>query len=124
VGWADKHDAMGIYRSFGWLLKITVDGCIDTLCMPTSIDDLHHSNNELVHAYPNPFKEYITIATMLPGHANSEVTILDPLGNRVISETCSLPVTLNMGSFSPGVYFFTVKDKCKFVGYGKVLKVD
>ena len=45
---------------YGLLLKITPDGCIDTLCT-TAIDDVGDADSIQVIFYPNPFENQITI---------------------------------------------------------------
>jgi hypothetical protein len=53
-----------------------------------------------------------------------DVSILDPLGNLVISANQALPGRLSLSSVPAGVYFYSVVDNNKTIGFGKFLKVE
>jgi len=83
VGWANNFDEEGAYRSFGWLLKITADGCVDTLCTTTSILDQLQDREQKVKVYPNPATDYM-IAEIGENTPNAKyIELFDPVGQLV-----------------------------------------
>lgn len=73
VGYCE-HPTDGVWRSYGWLLKITADGCVDTLCTTTSILDQLERQSKKVVVYPNPTTDYLIFEIDEDIHeANAEI---------------------------------------------------
>jgi hypothetical protein len=58
-----RVEALG--REFGWILKMTPDGCIDTLCITTPVNEPFPDTYQL-SVYPNPASDFISIETQEP----------------------------------------------------------
>lgn len=48
-------------RNYGWIMKVTPDGCFDTLCTTTSILDQINRPKVISSVYPNPASDHVTI---------------------------------------------------------------
>lgn len=59
TGYTDRYCA-DPQRSFGWVMKISKDGCIDTLCVTTGLDIQPYEKDDIV-VYPNPTSGVIYI---------------------------------------------------------------
>ncbi len=109
VGWARKPDELGVDRSFGWLLKITADGCVDTLCTTTSLLDHIDRLQNPVRIYPNPAHDYVTIDAV-PGMKEAARIHFYEITGRIISSRDILPgqTTIDTRSWPQGVYLWKV----------------
>jgi hypothetical protein len=71
----NNRDCVPPYRSYGWVLKVNSNGCLDTLC-----NDLLHVNNLLIRddlengikLFPNPIEDFaiLKLNTELPFNSN------------------------------------------------------
>lgn len=123
VGWANHYDENEAFRSFGWLLKITKDGCVDTLCTTTSLLDQLEKREKKIHVYPNPATDYL-IFEIDESLDVVYVEIYDLSGRRIQYQRLrsgSEVMLLDDGRFSAGMYVWRVVDaRGRQVGAGKV----
>jgi len=84
---------------------------LDKVCTDvtfTSIEDLSvHELSVNYEVYPNPVKDvlHIDYNTSTP----AEFSIYDMLGNRVYDDVLTSSMSLNLSSFEPGIYFYTLR---------------
>ena len=113
VGWADNFDSNNVYRSYGWLVKSTKDGCIDTLCTTTSIDQEFVSNNtNHVKIYPNPATDYITIDMEFNLADDYYFELYNVNGQKVIRKYIDFGASIeDIDYLNPGFYYWKVINK-------------
>ncbi|HLF64000.1 MAG TPA: T9SS type A sorting domain-containing protein [Saprospiraceae bacterium] len=123
VGWANHYDENGVYRSFGWLLKITKDGCVDTLCTTTSLLEQIEKREKKVQVYPNPASDYL-IFEIAEGVDVAHAEIYDLSGRKVQYQQMrsgTRVMMLDDGRYASGMYVWRVVDaKGVQVGTGKI----
>lgn len=110
VGLAYNYDENDDYRSYGWLLKITADGCVDTLCTTTSLLNQLKRRSKNVNVYPVPTTDHL-IFEYDKDLNNVHVEILDLHGHLLQrQEIKSQPtvVILDTYRFLAGIYLWRV----------------
>ncbi len=124
--------AVGHTKSFmyghhhGLILKVTKDGCIDTLCTTVAVDDMLFNEFEHVVVYPNPVTNAVTFE--LPEswrYRDTWVVISDGTGREVFrADFLSQVNTLDISSaLASGLYFYHVIGDGEVVDVGKVVVV-
>jgi hypothetical protein len=94
-GYTDPLNA----KTLGWLIKVTADGCIDTLCTTTALKDIADVNDlPRVKIYPNPTSELLTVEFREPFRGISQFILFDMYGREVYAARLggtrtTLPVT-------------------------------
>ena len=78
----------------------------------------------LVHVYPNPTKESVTIAFDQPISNDGIIEIWSIMGNMLLS--CTIPKSyvkqnINVSSLSSGIYFYIVKVNGDKFSSGKIM---
>ncbi len=104
-------------KQYCWLVKVTNDGCLDTLfCHPLSTTAQPMSQPFQVDIYPVPASSYFNIQSPVEMR---QVTVLDALGKIVLNRhgvgkftTIDLPTAL-----PAGLYFVEIQDV-----YGKLIR--
>jgi hypothetical protein len=98
--------------SRGWLIKITADGCIDTLCMTTSLTDLIVQDAYKFNIYPNPSQGRFTIEADQQSPGDYVFTLYDIYGRLVEQERFDHTATIYApGGTPPGVYAYVIRDE-------------
>jgi hypothetical protein len=123
VGWANNEDEDGVYRSFGWLLKITADGCVDTLCTTTSLLEQLQDKQEHVLVYPNPSTDYL-VFELTTGADVLQAALFDFQGRRL--STMMLRQGANVvpldQTILPGLYLWSVfSEPGQIMDSGKIM---
>lgn len=78
-----------------------------------------------VEIYPNPFRDYFTVTFTDRMPQQATIFLFDNFGRLCIER--SLPAATNVfevGSLSPGIYFYEIWEKGKRLGKGKLLKLE
>lgn len=111
VGWANNYDDNGVYRSFGWLLKITKDGCVDTLCTTISLLDQIKNPEVRVKAYPNPASDYLIVEIHEDIPDAEYIELFDPVGRLVMRTDAHAGVNvLSLQEAIGGLHVWRVSD--------------
>jgi hypothetical protein len=121
AGFAEHPQSNGMWRTYGWLLKITADGCIDTLCTTTSLLDQISNLNNSVKVYPNPARGYLIVD--VDAESNDRYAELYDLHGRMIAHN-SLRAGQNVVLLDaiPGIYVWRVlKKNGQLIGSGKFI---
>lgn len=119
VGGARKYIDSGYKRSYGWILKISPDGCIDTLCTSVSVIDKLAGDANHFNLFPNPSSGLVTIAYngLI---AESTFLLYDSYGRLVYKlELDELTNAIDLSDFGQGYYFWQVisaDQQYKFAG--------
>jgi hypothetical protein len=98
-------------KDWGWLIKISKDGCVDTLnCFPVSrIGDILVKEQPL-KAYPNPTSDFIHLE--LPEDETSTYQIFSLTGKLVVSG--SIPDgEIDVSTLPPGGYVLQIRSKSR-----------
>jgi hypothetical protein len=92
-----------------WLLKVTPDGCLDTLlCLPVGAAEPVVGAAGM-RLYPNPAGQEVWVG--LPeGWPSTLLTINDLNGRAVLHRQMGSTVKLDISALSPGLYFVRVAD--------------
>ena len=88
-----------------WIVKLTQDGCMDTLfCLTSSLQDIPMTK-ELVKIYPNPATDHLYIEG-----SGQEVSIFDLLGKKVLEQKMDATATkISLPKLPSGTYHVVVR---------------
>ena len=99
---------LGVER--GFVIKATKDGCIDTLCTTSTIDEFLADQSKKVKVYPNPTTDYL-IFEIDEDLYDTRVEIFD-LHGRMLQHQKMRPgvqaVMLDEGRYTPGIYVWRI----------------
>jgi hypothetical protein len=106
-------------KDWGWLVKVSKDGCVDTLnCFPmSSVGDF--MKEQQIKVYPNPTSDFIYLD--LPESEQSEYQIIDLSGNLIKSGVVS-DSKISISHLSLGGYVLKVRSK-KGITVKKIIKI-
>ncbi len=107
------------YGTYGFVMKMSPDGCIDTLnCHPVADYEPFVQADELL-VYPNPVQDYVTFAGAIKG----DVVITDLLGREVkrLRMNGLSPLEWSVGDVARGLYVWRLVDDGVVLDVGKVL---
>jgi hypothetical protein len=102
----------GPYGETGFIMKLTRDGCLDTLnCFPVMLQNIDNQVESL-KVYPNPAYESINIELPIKGIRQKRIKITN-LQGQVVMDMKSLDevIDLDISGFSPGFYSVEVLTK-------------
>lgn len=102
-------------RSYGWVLKISKDGCIDTLCVTTDVNI--EPNLPEVIVYPNPTAGLINII----GCDNCEIELCDIAG-RLIQKQQLNNHFFDLSFLHEGAYWLKIKNDDKIIKIEKIIR--
>ncbi len=102
-------------RSYGWVLKISNDGCIDTLCVTTNVNI--EPDHPEVNVYPNPTSG--TIA--MEGCESCEIEIYDMFG-RLVQKQQLNKQSFDLSFLADGAYFLKIINENKIIKIEKMIK--
>jgi hypothetical protein len=121
VGYSYKSS--GFYE--GLILKVSGDGCIDTVCTTTNIEDLIRVENQEMLIYPNPASSsiHILLGNNLTG--SIEIRLYDLMGTLRKSFSVSDSISeLDISSLPNEVYWLVAKSNGKTIATQKFLKLN
>ncbi|MDX1407215.1 MAG: T9SS type A sorting domain-containing protein, partial [Saprospiraceae bacterium] len=123
AGYTQEYVAPG--RLCGWILKVTPDGCVDTLCFTTSTGDIESQKHE-IHVFPNPFSSTITLE--LPAGIHGSILEVSDLSGCVLYtkdvDASTSPINVDLSALPSGLLIYTLRDDNGGVHTGKVVKVE
>ncbi|MEQ1746671.1 MAG: T9SS type A sorting domain-containing protein [Saprospiraceae bacterium] len=106
-------------KDWSWLIKVSKDGCVDTLnCFPVSGIEAVWPEKQ-VKVYPNPASDFIYIE--LPDGGQSEYQIFDLTGSLIMSGFVSNG-KIDVSSLLPGGYMLQIRSKSTLVTK-KIVKI-
>ncbi len=120
VGYSYKSS--GFYE--GLILKVTGDGCIETLCTTTNIEDQIQAERQDILIYPNPATSSIHIHFANQLQNSVEIKLYDNLG--VLRKFFSISGStseLDISSLPNGVYWLVAESNGKAIATQKLLKL-
>ncbi len=112
-------DMDGNSQLYGWIIKVTADGCIDTLCLTTSIP--HDGSKPEIKVFPNPTSGFIHIN--LPNEFNDAVFLLYDLYGQLIKSSVLESDDLYL-DVAPGVYYYLIKNELNEISNGKLVVLE
>ncbi len=110
-----------------WLVKVTPDGCLDTLfCGLVGVGDVVEPVQTplAVLAYPNPTTEYLTLEIPPPLPAAATWTLHAATGQpvrRAVLAAGQTKLSIPLEGLPPGLYFWKAASQGRSVGEGKVV---
>jgi hypothetical protein len=126
VGEAHQYDDKGVYRGYGWLLKITPDGCVEPLCSTQSIFDQLKEKKMSIQVFPNPAKGYVHLAVN-GSEVASYFNLYDRMGiHRLGTRLTTDQKEINLSSVQGGFYVWQICNRNGLtVGQGSlIIKMD
>ncbi len=109
-------------RSYGWVLKISKDGCIDTLCVTTDLNSELLRQN--VTVFPNPCREgtNVILHDYLP--RNATITLYNATGCPALRQPLLTGWnSLDLSHVPPGLYFYEIKEEGRLLKSGMLVRV-
>ena len=125
-GYADPLDD----KTVGWLIKVTADGCIDTLCKTTSLVEQLEPipAPATIHVWPNPARDNFFLK--VPGEPGTryDLSIYNMVGQYILTRQITGGpdnTRVDLKEVPPGTYFFSLREHGSgyVVGNGKVVVV-
>ena len=124
AGYSNVYEPVA--KSWAWLLKVTADGCVDTLCMTTPTEDILLPMSDVV-ASPNPTRGAVTFSFDADMTTDRTLTLYSPDGSQVGRKNVPRgqgSVEMDLSDEVPGLYFYTLESRGRLVGQGKVVRVE
>ncbi len=107
----------------GLILKVSPDGCIDTLCTTTSIEDNLRLLEQKIDAYPNPMQDELNIVLDESLPPDVSVSIYNTMGHLVFSDDIDgHKKTISVADWPVGLYVVQSVSKGSVVASIKVVK--
>jgi hypothetical protein len=107
-----------------WLVKVTTDGCMDTiLCEPiTGIVEQAKKEAAKMKVYPNPASGSVTVE-LPPGAGQGEILLHNLQGGLVLREAFNNddPYLQDLSGQAAGVYFMELRTIGGTIGWAKVI---
>jgi hypothetical protein len=101
-----------------WLVKVTNDGCLDTLWRQTvAAPELPHNKN-IVQVWPNPADDFINVEV---GLSDAEILLYDSQGQAVRQEKLADRAALPSAALPGGFYFLEIRAGRQAVARRKVI---
>jgi hypothetical protein len=123
VVWALRYDRYEPLpaQSFGWLIKVDNDGCVDTLCQTSGLlPELPRAETAHLLVYPNPASTQVTFE--LPEWASPALlNVYDYRGNLVWAREFSSSAVWQTEAIPAGLYFYTLAGEAFGTKSGKVI---
>jgi len=120
VGYSYKSS--GFYE--GLILKVSGDGCIDTLCTTVDIEEILKNKINNAKVYPNPASDHITFDTK-DASEERNVELFNLQGNLMIRQNLSPgsnTIQIDKSVFPEGLYIWRLTDKTgKLINVGKIV---
>lgn len=119
VVWALRFDRFspGPPQSFGWLIKVDNDGCVDTLCQLSTTAPEPLATPLMV--YPNPAQTSVTFEW--PDQSSpAQISIFDMTGSMVWTQPFHQKTVWEVADMPGGVYFYTVSSEGALLTTGKI----
>jgi hypothetical protein len=124
AGYIEDARAWSSTTKYGWLIKVTADGCIDTLCTTTSIEEQIAARQGWQVVFPNPVRDEIRIRLPDEDPLPMTMAVFDMQG-RIVDR---IQVTERQQSFKvdwqPGMYGYQLLHKGAPVYVGKMVKME
>lgn len=100
---------------------ITVDSVLITV-LPTSVNEQHQIEQNLVKVYPNPFSEKTTFEITRWKNQKYVLTIFDLFGSEIIKyEIQNQKTEISIKDLPNGMYFYQMKENKQFISSGKLI---
>lgn len=115
-----------VSKTFAWLIKISADGCVDTLCMTTSTQ-IPRPDLASISVSPNPSMDIVSFDLSELDLTDLTLVIRDLNGQIVRQrriETGSDNVSLDLSDLAASTYIYQLLDKTRTVARGKLVKVE
>ncbi|MEP6795969.1 MAG: T9SS type A sorting domain-containing protein [Saprospiraceae bacterium] len=121
VGYTYKSS--GFYE--GLILKVSGDGCIDTICTTTAIEDLFKMQKQKILLYPNPARDELNIQFSDEIPKNTFVSIYDIYGRELKSSHFYVAKNnIDLSSLPNGLYILNISDGNHLIATRKFIKQE
>ncbi|MBK9983622.1 MAG: T9SS type A sorting domain-containing protein [Saprospiraceae bacterium] len=108
------------HREFGWLLKVSTDGCFTKLCQTASDKDIPAV--DAFKIYPNPVHDYFEVEK--PDRYSGSKLIIWDLYGRIVEKADLTESTTKIDCKLPtGIYFYTIFENNIILKSGKLIVV-
>jgi len=108
----------------GLLLKVTGDGCVDTICTTTDIENLIRLKEQKISIFPNPMQDELSIVMDDALSPDATVSIYNAMGYLVFSGRMDgSKKVIDVSEWPGGMYVIRVEADGVMMGSVKVVKV-
>src|SRR5690606_22867980 len=107
-----------------WLMKVTPDGCVDTICTTTSIDEQIAASEGWQVVFPNPVREEVRIVLPEDAPLPMVMTVYDLQGRIVDRLHIADRRHTYPTAWQPGMYGYTISHAGIARYVGKLVKVE
>ena len=111
--------------NYGWIIKATPDGCIDTICTTVSIEEQIRHKTMPIPVYPNPTSNllYIDLSEIKGDNFTMEFLSMDgrSQGMTILNRGLNEVILQNVIGDRSGLYIFKINAEGKAIGLGKVV---
>lgn len=122
VGRTQNYDINNNLRSYGWIIKATSDGCIDSLCIVSDIDEDVSKNNAIFSLYPNPASNELFVYTNENSISNYYFDLYSPLGSLVLHTKIFTELSrIDIQNIIQGIYIWKISHNNHTYKTGKVI---
>jgi len=112
-------------RDYGWIIKATSDGCIDTICTTVSVEEQIQSKKGSIPVYPNPTSDilYIDLSDIAGQNMTIEFMTIDGIsqGKKILNPGLNALVIKNAIGDQTGLFIYKIVADTKTIALSKVL---
>ncbi|MDX1478034.1 MAG: hypothetical protein R3301_10055 [Saprospiraceae bacterium] len=115
-----------VSKSFAWLIKISADGCVDTLCVTTPTQ-IPRSDLVSISVSPNPFVDIVTFDLAELDLADLILVIQDMSGRIIATRSIeygSTQVSVDLSNRAASTYVYQLWSEGIPVARGKLVKLE
>lgn len=118
AGWVYSNENNGQ----GWIIKVTPDGCSDTLCTITSLENQIVEKQKRIFIHPNPVIDELHL--FIPDEINtSRVEILNVQGESIERENLHHGENILSLKCPPGIYVYVIRENDLIISSGRFVKL-
>jgi hypothetical protein len=109
-------------RTYGWVIKVSKDGCLDTLCVVSSAG-VEKAPDLDFNVYPNPATDFIYISNPIPQDEHLQFNLFDNTGKWVYKSFLenAHENRVEVRSYANGMYFYSITQNGSLLRTGKLL---
>lgn len=125
AGYIDHSIPPGI--NYGWIIKVTPDGCIDTICTTVSVEDQMKYKEVPIPVYPNPTTDLLNIN--LKDILSTPLTITfisvdgKVLGTSILQSGLNSITLKDVIGNQRGVIFYKILGLNQIISQGKIIRL-
>lgn len=124
AGLTERHGGGIPSRNSGWLLKVSKNGCVDTLCDISTTLFPPKPILEKINLFPNPTSDKITLDFSSNQKGKHWISVFNLSGEEILSRSImERQEEIDLSHFAAGVYFYRImNNQNEIIKSGKIIK--